>query len=94
MPLRNTKGRDLYDLGWYLADPNWPSPNLTLLNNALQQTNWAGPELTDVSWRSVVAVHLDRVDWQRARQDLLPFIVRRQELELVERETLKKLLIG
>src|SRR4029079_83899 len=32
------KGRDFYDLLWYLSDPTWPSPNLVLLNNALRQT--------------------------------------------------------
>jgi predicted nucleotidyltransferase component of viral defense system len=32
---RYVKGRDLYDLMWYLSDPNWPEPNLTLLQNAL-----------------------------------------------------------
>src|SRR5207237_623298 len=25
------KGRDLFDLIWYLADPDWSPPNLTLL---------------------------------------------------------------
>jgi predicted nucleotidyltransferase component of viral defense system len=34
------KGRDVYDLMWYLSDPDWPAPNLTLLSNALQQTGW------------------------------------------------------
>ncbi len=29
-----TKGRDLYDLLWYLSDSSWPSPNLEMLNNA------------------------------------------------------------
>jgi hypothetical protein len=37
------KGRDLYDLIWYLSARDWPAPNLTLLNNALTQTGWAGP---------------------------------------------------
>lgn len=35
-----TKGRDLYDLMWYLSDPTWPAPNLIQLNNALKQTGW------------------------------------------------------
>ena len=35
-----SKGRDLYDLLWYLSDPAWPPPNLDLLNNALAQTDW------------------------------------------------------
>jgi hypothetical protein len=34
------KGRDFYDLVWYLSDPFWPPPNLVLLNNALAQTGW------------------------------------------------------
>ncbi len=34
------KGRDVYDLLWYLSDPTWPPPNLVMLNNALQQTGW------------------------------------------------------
>jgi hypothetical protein len=33
------KGRDIYDLLWYLSNPSWPQPNLALLNNALIQTN-------------------------------------------------------
>ena len=45
------KGRDLYDLVWYLSDPNWPEPNLNLLRNALAQTGWSGTELTGASWR-------------------------------------------
>jgi hypothetical protein len=40
------KGRDLFDLVWYLADRNWPAPNPVLLNNALKQTGWDGPLLT------------------------------------------------
>ncbi len=39
-----TKGRDIYDLLWYLSDPAWPQPNLILLNNALAQTGWPGME--------------------------------------------------
>ena len=32
-----TKGRDIYDLAWYLSDPGWPAPNLALLNAAVWQ---------------------------------------------------------
>ena len=38
------KGRDLYDLIWYLSDKDWPDPNLVLLNNALNQTGWTGSD--------------------------------------------------
>jgi hypothetical protein len=50
-----TKGSDLYDLLWYLSDPTWPQPNLTLLNNALAQTHWQGETLTVVNWRGAGA---------------------------------------
>jgi len=40
------KGRDLFDLVWYLSDPDWPQPNLILLNNGLVQTGWEGVRLT------------------------------------------------
>ena len=36
------KGRDIYDLLWYLSNPNWPAPNFEMLNHALQQTGWEG----------------------------------------------------
>jgi len=39
---------------WYLGDPTWPEPNLILLNNALQQTGWAGASLTEHNWWEVV----------------------------------------
>jgi len=32
---RYVKGRDIYDLVWYVSDRSWPEPNLELMNNAL-----------------------------------------------------------
>lgn len=40
-----TKGRDLFDLYWHLSNPDWPSPNLEMLNQALAQTGWDGGRL-------------------------------------------------
>lgn len=71
---RYLKGRDLYDLLWYLSDPTWPAPNLTLLNNALQQTGWPGPALTESTWRAAVRERLAGVDWAQAVADVRPFL--------------------
>ncbi len=68
------KGRDLYDLLWYLSDPHWPTPNLVLLNHALQQTGWSGESLTSDTWRSAVRARLETVDWEQARDDVRPFL--------------------
>ena len=48
------KGRDLYDLMWYLSDPNWPEPNLILLGNALAQTCWDGLRPDPEIWRGMI----------------------------------------
>ena len=68
------KGRDIYDLLWYLSDPAWPPPNLVLLNNALRQTNWPGDELNETNWRKQVGERLRRLDWNAIAGDVRPFV--------------------
>ena len=87
-----TKGRDLYDLIWYLSDAEWPPPNLTLLNTALDQTGWRGGELTSHTWRSVLAARLDALDWERAASDLRPFLERQEDIAMVNRNDALQLL--
>lgn len=69
-----TKGRDIYDLMWYLSDPRWPGPNLALLNNALRQTGWPGPELTEDTWREPVRERLRSLAWDQVAADVRPFL--------------------
>ena len=87
-----TKGRDLYDLGWYLADRSWPEPNLMLLNNALAQTGRQGEPLAAATWRAAVRDRLQQADWQRARADVQPFLEQEQDVSVVDREAMLKLL--
>ena len=86
------KGRDLWDLVWYLSDPDWPSPNLVLLNNALSQSGWAGPELTGEAWRDAVRSRLDAAAWEDVAADVRPFLEPGANLSLLTRETLLHLL--
>ncbi len=80
------KGRDLYDLLWYASDPTWPSPNLTLLNNALRQTDWPGPPLTETSWKAAVLERLHAIDWPRAASDVQTFLEEPAEIGLLREE--------
>ena len=82
------KGRDLYDLAWYLSDPTWPAPNLTLLNNALHQTGWTAEALRPETWRGAVAHRLEAVDWKQAATDVSPFLERAQDVALVSADVL------
>jgi hypothetical protein len=86
------KGRDLYDLLWYLSDPAWPEPNLALLNNALQQTGWSGQPLNEDTWRAEVRKRLETIDWQPAVNDVRPFLEPGADPNLLTRENLLRLL--
>jgi hypothetical protein len=86
------KGRDLYDLVWYLSDPSWPSPNLVMLNHALEQTGWEGGALNDDNWRFMLDRRLQDVDWESAWSDVQPFLEPGVGAKLLTYENLARLL--
>jgi len=86
------KGRDLYDLVWYLSDPTWPAPNLILLNNALTQTRWLGPVITLDNWKTVIHQRLQNIPWQNITQDVEPFLDAGGKTDLLTQGTLNNLL--
>ncbi len=88
----HVKGRDLYDLLWYLSAPDWPEPNLTLLGNALRQTGWTGPEPSPSNWRSLVRDRVLSLDWAKVVSDVEPFLERPGDADLITRENLLHLL--
>ena len=87
-----TKGRDVYDLMWYLSERSWPEPNILLLNNALKQTAWSGPELTEKNWRQQISVRVSEFDWNKVITDVKPFVEKQSDFQMLTRENLKKLL--
>ena len=88
-----TKGRDVFDLLWYLSDPDWPPPNLAMLNDALQQTGWPGPALTPANWRPIILQRLDNLDWNVIQSDVTPFTEPGFDLHLLTFENLERVLL-
>jgi hypothetical protein len=86
------KGRDLYDLMWYLSAPDWPEPNLLLLANALEQTGWQSPIPAADNWRKLLYERLKTLDWKAALSDVRPFLERPGEIDLLTIENLRNLL--
>ena len=86
------KGRDFYDLVWYLGDPAWPPPNLVLLNDALAQTGWTKAPLSETSWVAAVRARLRSVRWEALRADVGPFLESSEDRALLTRETITSLL--
>ncbi|MYE33816.1 MAG: nucleotidyl transferase AbiEii/AbiGii toxin family protein [Gemmatimonadales bacterium] len=67
------KGRDIYDLVWYLSDPAWPEPNLDLLNAARRQTEPTAAALTEDTWRETVRRGSRARSGRRSRPMSAPF---------------------
>lgn len=86
------KGRDMYDLMWYLSDRSWPKPNLVLLNNALAQTGWTGPVTTLENWPELVQQRIDQFNWEQILLDVRPFLERPEDQALLTKENMARLL--
>jgi hypothetical protein len=86
------KGRDVYDLLWYLGDPEWPEPNLVLLNNALEQTGWEKEPLTAGTWREAVRARLESVSWEAILSDVRPFLEGGESVGVLSHSNLTRLL--
>jgi predicted nucleotidyltransferase component of viral defense system len=87
------KGRDIFDLWWYLSQPDWPEPNLVLLNAALEQTGWDGPALTAGNWRRFVRDRVAQLTWQEdVIQDIRAFIMMTDWEEHLTQDKLLELL--
>ncbi|MBN2412459.1 nucleotidyl transferase AbiEii/AbiGii toxin family protein [candidate division KSB1 bacterium] len=89
-----TKGRDLYDLIWYLSDRSWPEPNLELLNNALSQKKSNGLFLTEKNWRGELRRKISDLQWSKVITDVRPFLEDEREITLLTRENMLDLLSG
>lgn len=84
-----TKGRDWYDLVWYLTQRPQPEPNAELLHNALSQSNI---DLGDLPWRDAVRAAVEQIDTVAAARDVAPFLEDAGEAQLLTRENLLSVL--
>lgn len=87
------KGRDWYDLIWYLSQRPPVRPNLPLLQHALDQTRGAGHHDAR-DWRTLVRARLGAIDIKAIRDDVRPFLERPQDAALLTRENLLGLLVS
>jgi len=87
-----TKGRDLFDLGWYLSKWRDLVPNLMLLKNALKRTGWKGEVPTEDNWRDMLYKTVKDKDWKRIRQDVESFLENPADLNILTQENVLSLL--
>ncbi|MBL7069080.1 MAG: nucleotidyl transferase AbiEii/AbiGii toxin family protein [Candidatus Omnitrophica bacterium] len=87
-----TKGRDFFDLGWYLSKWKDLVPNLTLLENALKQTGWKGEIPTRDNWRDLLYKTVKDKDWKKIKQDVESFLENPADLNILTQENVLNLL--
>jgi predicted nucleotidyltransferase component of viral defense system len=87
-----TKGRDWYDLLWYLTKFKDLEPNFVMLNNAFVQTSQKPIELTAENWRAEIKKTVETLDWVKVRNDVSRFLENISELDLLELKTFVNLL--
>jgi predicted nucleotidyltransferase component of viral defense system len=84
---RYIKGRDFYDLIWYLGKK--VIPNFILLNNAIQQTEGPSHEIIDIkNLKDFMKRKLDKTDFKPVIKDVERFLENKSELKLLTKEYL------
>lgn len=82
------KGRDFYDLLWYLGKKI--QPNYILLNNAIRQTEGEFKVLDGNNLKDLLLQRLETVDFKDVKKDVERFLEDKNELKLLERSVIKK----
>lgn len=76
------KGRDFFDLAWYLSQEI--EPNLDFLNatiQALEAKPWPAED-----WKPRLFQRIQTIDFKRLQRDIEPFLIDPQDLMLLDRE--------
>ncbi|MDD5672606.1 MAG: nucleotidyl transferase AbiEii/AbiGii toxin family protein [Chitinivibrionales bacterium] len=79
-----TKGRDYYDLVWYLGKR--VVPNFKLLNNAIRQTEKKEYNLDEANYKQFIAQKVAQLDFKKVREDVERFLEDKNELKLLDRD--------
>jgi predicted nucleotidyltransferase component of viral defense system len=79
------KGRDYYDLLWYLL--SGVEPNLDLLNNSLKQTTGQYSDLKDKAWKNLLLDKISNANFELIRDDISPFLIYDHELKSISKES-------
>ena len=87
-----TRGRDYFDLSWYLSRDKKLEPNFTLFKNALTQTDYKGEFPESRNWREVLLRTLAKTDWEAVRNDVKNFLENPKDLDALNKENLLALL--
>jgi len=84
------KGRDWFDLVWYLTEKKGLAPNLTLLQNALAQSG--RQEIDSARWKAALRQRFGGLDWAAIQADMAPFLERADDSKHLQPQWIEPLL--
>ena len=84
------KGRDFYDLVWYLGKKIMP--NFKLLNNAVRQIDSHSTLITEHNFKEYLKTQLAKIDFRSVRKDVERFLVDKGELKLLDKDLIVQLI--
>ncbi len=87
-----TKGRDFYDLGWYLSKWNDLSPNIKLLQNALLQTGYKAQLPDGKNWKRILKQAVEKIDWDKVEKDVRNFLENPKDLDVFTKKNILSLI--
>lgn len=87
-----TKGRDWYDLLWYLGNFKKLEPNFNMLNNAMIQTEKEPLQFNQENWKTEIKKVVKTLNWVKVRDDVARFLEDPNDIKFLNPETFINLL--
>lgn len=85
---KHVKGRDFYDLLWYLGKKI--KPDYALLNNAIKQTESKFQALDESNVKDFLCRRLEGVDFKELKEDVERFLEDKNDLKLLKKDVIIK----
>ncbi len=87
-----TKGRDYFDLCWYLSRWKNSVPNINFLTNALKQTDYRGELPDSKNWRQCLYKVVEKTNWKLIYKDVENFLESEADSIVFTKENALKLI--
>lgn len=87
-----TKGRDFFDLMWYLSRWRNLTPNFPMLENALKQTAWKGNIPKPTNWKVFLRNIVKKTNWDTVKKEIENLLEDPVYLDMFSKENLLELL--
>ena len=89
---RYSKGRDFYDVFWYLSHMKNIKPNIIFLQNALKKTGWDKAMPKENDWRDYLKKIVEDVNWDVVNKDVRNFLEHPADMNVFNKENLLKII--